>query len=190
MLIGITGYAQVGKSTAADYLDKTYGFDEVNFADALRELTRLVNPVVSFDDYRYEDALDYGGYEAAKQDYPGVREFLKALGNGAREILGPNVWVDAAMRRCTLKRDYVFADCRFLNEVAAIRNFDPQRTGFIIRIHRPGVGPESDFEREVDHIKPDFIVVNDGAVTDLYNRLAVVMESLRLPPVPALAQAG
>ena len=47
MIVGITGYAQHGKDTAAQVLVTEFGFVRVGFADALKELALAVNPIVT-----------------------------------------------------------------------------------------------------------------------------------------------
>lgn len=182
-LIGITGYAQVGKDTAADYLNRVYGYDRLAFADALRRLTERLNPLVALDAAGdglapYNEVVAAAGYERAKVEVPGVRQFLKDLGNGAREVLGADVWVSAVMRSVRFGQSVVVSDVRFLNEAAAIRNFHPKSPGIIIRIVRPDHDAESAFEREVAQVQADFEVHNNGSITDLYNRLSGVMRDL------------
>lgn len=176
-LVGLTGYAQTGKSTAADYLNGVHGFTEVNFADALRDLATKVDPILP-GGVHYRDAESLLGYEEAKGTVTGFRQTLKDLGSGCREVLGEDVWIRAAMRRIPLSQRTVVADCRFLNEAAAIRNHNPRNPGVIIRIVRPDYGPESNFEREVDLIKSDYTIVNDGCILTFYDRLGMALRDL------------
>lgn len=161
-LIGIVGFAQVGKSTTANLIAKRYGFQEVAFADPLRALAKRLNPVLATPEtvvpMRYVDALWQFGYEDAKSKVPGFREFLKDLGNGVRDVLGKSTWVDAALARAE-GQFTVISDVRFVNEADAVR----AAGGVIVRVKRPGYGPESDFEKEVELIAADYVISNDSS---------------------------
>ncbi len=59
---------------------------------------------------------------------------MQSLGtNWGRDMLGPNIWVEAAIDRANQFEKVVFSDVRFPNEVTAIK----QAGGTIIRIVRP-----------------------------------------------------
>ena len=49
MIIGLSGYAQVGKDTVANYLVEKYGFVKVSFADPIREALYKLDPKVRID---------------------------------------------------------------------------------------------------------------------------------------------
>lgn len=178
VLIGISGFARVGKDTAAAYLEQAYGYKRRAFADALRDVTERVNPILpGLGDYTYNDAVGRFGYERAKAEVPGLRDFLKGLGNAVREVLGENSWVNAALRG--IEEPTSVSDVRFVNEAECIRQKAHFLNGraLIIRIHRPGYDAESDFERQVDLIPCDYAIWNSGPVEELYEGLDTVMRS-------------
>lgn len=125
MLVGMVGYAQHGKNSAADILVRDYGFEAMAFADALRELAAQVNPYVIPDagkPNRYNGLVQAVGYERAKQTVE-VRRFLQELGVGVRDILGPDAWVRAwETKLAALEQgtNVVVTDVRFPNEADAI----------------------------------------------------------------------
>src|SRR5690606_27643315 len=118
MIIGLTGYARAGKSTAAKHLVENHGFTELSFAKALKDMALAVNPIIESLDpdgraWRHADQLIdegvadvYGtvrlaplvsvyGWDHAKDNYPEGRGFLQRLGTeGVRGILGDRTWVD------------------------------------------------------------------------------------------------
>lgn len=105
MIIGLTGYARAGKSTAAKYLVENHGFTELSFAKALKDMAYAVNPIVDDSDScdccvvkwegkRLQEVVDTHGWERAKDFYPEVRAFLQRLGTeGVRGHLGDSAWV-------------------------------------------------------------------------------------------------
>lgn len=182
VLVGITGFAQVGKDTAASYLEHAYGYKRRAFADALRDVTERVNPYVQ-GPIRYNAAVEAMGYEAAKARIPEVRGFLKGLGNAVREVLGENSWVNAALK--DVKEPTSVSDVRFVNEAECIHQKAHFLNGraLIIRIHRPGYDAESEFEKQVDYIACDYAIWNDGSVEDLYAGLDLIMSSEGVSPL-------
>jgi hypothetical protein len=145
MLIGLTGYAQHGKDTAAQVLVEEYGYARVAFADPLKDLAVAVNPLVSLSAHdpsvmaRLRDLVVPSGlhtgasWETAKKN-PEVRRLLQELGTGARAILGDDIWVRTAERRIleAAPRPVVVSDVRFPNEA----DFITRHSGEVWRIVR------------------------------------------------------
>lgn len=172
VVVGITGYARAGKDSIGDIFE-SLGYSRRAFADPLRALAYDLNPMLEFwsstlkeEGTRYQHYLSQLGYEAAKS-VPEFRNFLKDLGNGARKHLGADVWVRACLDEAPALT--VVTDVRFLNEADAVRRRAGELGGnsLLLRVERPGVGPESEFEKEVPQIEVDFVVKNRGTLTDL-----------------------
>ena len=137
MLIGLTGYAQHGKDTVANILVDVYGYTKLSFAEPLRQLALRLNPYVLKDwpgiAWRYSDLLEHAGYELAKTEWPEVRRILQELGTGVRDILGEDVWVQAAEKAMlSVPGKVVFTDVRVPNEAAFIR----RHSGELWRVQR------------------------------------------------------
>lgn len=179
-LIGLAGYARVGKDTVGEILASDHGYQRRAFADKLRELAAEINPVLNpSTGETYVDAIARHGYEGAKRLYPHeLRRFLVALGAGARKVLGYDVWLDAALplkgdlppRELTWgsaldDRPTVVTDVRYLNEAKRIR----QLGGVVWYIQRTDVGPANDEEhRTISEIlladQFDAILYNDSSI--------------------------
>lgn len=191
-MLGITGIAQSGKDTVADFLVREYGFTKLAFAEPLRRSLFAVNPWVFMwytDAYNllgadYETGLaevdasyhvtgigyiirtkalvNLVGYEKAKQ----VAEFRRLLQNwgleGGREIHGDDVWIRAAMRQVQLDHRGI---------VFADVRFDNEaqavldQGGMVIRVVRPGVTPPNSHASEngVADQLINMTIVNDTA---------------------------
>lgn len=155
-LVGLVGYAQAGKDTFAGHL----GYTRLAFADPLKQLALACSPTfdVTHDltNWRLGAIVCDYGWEYAKAEVPGVREFLQNLGVGVRDILGSDTWVQAAFAKYDPTLPTVFTDVRFPNEVEAIR----ERGGKIVKVvregHRPPNGHVS--EQMVDWIDADYQV--------------------------------
>jgi hypothetical protein len=145
-LLGLVGYARCGKNTLAEFLD----WKQLAFADPLREFLYKLNPLVAIGDGEvtpYQDAIEHHGYDAVKTMMPSegsacygfsARDMLQRCGTDAgRNVLGWDIWVDAAMSRYDPAVPTVYTDVRFSNEASAIRD----RGGLIVRITRDGIEP-------------------------------------------------
>jgi hypothetical protein len=177
--IGLHGFAGTGKDTVAEILAQ-YGYTRVAFADVLREALYVLNPVILFDEYGYDQRVqtlvDNLGWDEAKRQYEEIRRMLQVLGTEVgREMIDQNVWVDSVFKKLDEGKKYVFTDVRFVNEHHAIDS----RLGTLIRIDRPGYGPVNDHKSDKG-LPPEWFdaaIVNDGTVEDLNTK---VREILRL----------
>jgi len=135
-LIGVTGFAQHGKSSVGQVLVEHYGFTQYAFADQLKSMALALNPIVqSYTFPRHPERLAYLvgllGWEKAKE-LGEVRRFLQVLGTeGVREHVGEDAWIEAL--ELVLQRDelmdrqgiaygakVVITDVRFPNEATWI----------------------------------------------------------------------
>ena len=167
-VIGLSGYARTGKSTLAHILAGYYQFERIAFADTLRDVVLLADPRVGDDldgGVRLSHAVESGGWEWAKDTYPEVRRLLQTFGVAAREVLDPDVWVQAALRKMRPGGRYVIPDVRFPNELDAVRNLG----GLTVRLHRPGRGPVNDHQSEtaIDDAEFDVEVWNSSGLREL-----------------------
>lgn len=151
-IIGLSGYARCGKDAAAEVLVSKYGFTRVAFADKLRECIYQLNPVVTVKPYFnwgteppngmtrvfLQEVIDVYGWDGYKEtEYgPEIRRLLQRLGTEAgRDLLGDNIWVDAALTGHPTDAKIVVTDVRFPNEAERIKELG----GLLVRVSRPGV---------------------------------------------------
>ena len=175
MIIGVTGYAQSGKDTVAQFLIDHHGFERVAFADPIREMLYEMDPVIpsNEDVYSLRVLVDSLGWEAAKRE-PEVRRLLQELGVSARLIVDENIWITVAAKKMyDPEKNYVITDVRFENEAAAVKIMGGQ----LWRIKRSGVGPVNEHisEMELDAIKVDQILLNNGSLEDLQELITTRM---------------
>ena len=205
-IVGFTGYARSGKSTAAEALRASAGYTILSFADPIKELlVRLDPPLVPpaplrtprVPSPRLSTLLRYGTegrsrtLEQLKSDEtfgPALRVWLQNLGVGARTVLGPDVWVNALLARwadLSAKAEgaalgtmlpIVIPDVRFPNERDAIHRLG----GRVIRIVREGTGPANDHVSELplDHTD-DAVYQNEETTIEEFQRevMRVVLRS-------------
>lgn len=182
-LIGIAYTKRVGKDTAANALVRDLGYRQYAFADELKELAMLVDPVVlpqpgiqnvQSGHNRLAHIVRYHDWEAAKDRFPEVRRFLENLGNGVRARFGQDFWLNLVLDRIGKTGKAVISDVRFTNEAEAIK----AAGGKLVRIDRPGHNP-SPFESELnDWTEWDCTLDNSGSVVDLEQGIVAFAKTL------------
>lgn len=186
MIIGLGYTQQVGKDTIGQYLVDSYGFTRIAFADGVRDLALEIDPLVG--GFRLSSLVEWDGWEQAKRSSE-VRRLLINIGVGAREVLGPNVWVNAAEQKLfKLQSDpefngkVVITDVRFPNEVTWLRGFTDHALWYI---RRPGSPPPDEKSEPLDPkwfsptINKNYTSINnDGTVDELYSKVDDSMAGL------------
>jgi hypothetical protein len=194
MIIGISGLIGSGKDTAADYLVNFHGFRRDSFASTLKDAvaaifgwdrTLLEGRTASARAWR--EQID--PWWAARLNIPDLtpRLILQLWGTEVcREGFHNDIWIASLENKLRQTNDnIVISDCRFANEIAAIRNAG----GRVIRIVR---GPEPEwfstarlYPEKMQHLWPnihaseyswagtqfDAIIENNSSIEDLYKEL-------------------
>lgn len=180
MLVGLTGYAGSGKDAAAAGLTAS-GWKRISFAEPLRQMLLMLNPVIDVVEWkaiRLQDVVENQGWDGAKK-LSEVRRLLQVMGTEVgREMIDDDLWTKLAKKSWddyfAFGYDVVVTDVRFKNEADAIRF----NGGKIIRIHRDGVKPANNHvsDTNVDLLTVDHEIVNNGTVEDLQKTLKTLLK--------------
>lgn len=180
MIIGLSGYAQVGKDTVANYLVEHYGFVKISFADPIRDALYKLNPVLP--DYPGLPGMDLawlvdkGGWEEVKASSPHCRKLLQRMGTEVgRNMFGEDFWVNQGLLKASQHENVVIADTRFENEANAIR----KTSGQIWRITKPNHKPVNNHPSEtaLDDYRFDWTIPNYTGFDELYALIDAIMET-------------
>lgn len=171
LLIGLTGRARSGKSTAAEHLVGTYLLEHYAFADPLRDgLMAIFN-------------LDPTDFEGARKEQQlawlerSPRQLMQSMGTEwARNTVHPDIWVKLAEQNLDYMTKalgavlgFVVSDVRFENEAHLIR----RQGGTVIHIGRDdaqAVNPHIS-EAGVAVRQGDLILRNNGTVEEFMRSL-------------------
>jgi hypothetical protein len=161
-LIGFTGLAGSGKSTAANYLVRKHGFVRVRFADTLKEMMR----VFGLGQAEIEGGLKERPCPLLMGKTP--RWAMQSLGTEwGRDCIHPDIWVSAWERKACDVLDHggrvVVDDVRFDNEVAKLAGM----RGALVRVVRPGSVVGSHISENGD-FSVDHEIQNAGNIADLF----------------------
>lgn len=143
-VIGFAGAAGSGKSTAAEFLEKGCGFRRVRFAGPLKAMIQALGLTPDeIDGHLKESPCELLGGKTP-------RWAMQSLGTEwGRELIGPDVWVNAWHRAVDNLPAHVHVVCddvRFANEADAIRS----RGGLVVLIERQGLQRGGHASEQVD----------------------------------------
>jgi dephospho-CoA kinase len=186
MLIGLTGKIGSGKTLSTEYF-KCKGFTEYSFAEPLKEIGKI---------FGFTDRQLYGSQtdKLELHEYWNVssRKFLQKVGTELfRETLpklipemniSESIWID--LFKIKVKNsdvNYIISDIRFLNEAETVKKLG----GIIIKLERNNITFSQDrfelvhqSEQEIDKIKPDYIINNNGDKETLFKSIDTILSPL------------
>lgn len=204
MILGVTGFIGSGKDTIADYLCTFHGFKRISFAGSLKD---AVASVFNWDrdmlegtttsSRAWRDTVD--NWWAERLDMPNLtpRWVLQNWGTEVcRNGFHSDIWVASVEKKLQNTKDnIVITDCRFLNEINAIKkaggitcrvergprpvwyedasnlNKGPRQIGWAIakdRLKQANVHASEYSSVGLDY---DFYIDNNGSIDELHRKV-------------------
>ena len=146
MIIGLVGLIGSGKNSAAEYLTAAYDFKQESFASSLKDTLSCIfgwnrNKLEGLieEDRIWRDQVD--PWWSQKLNIPDLtpRKMLQQVGTDLfRNYFHHDIWI-ASLENKLQKHtgNVVITDCRFPNEIKAVRNLG----GAVVRVKR-GIEPD------------------------------------------------
>lgn len=177
MIIGLSGKKQHGKSSVARYLKSKHRFTKISWAEPLKEIVGK-----QLFGLTYEQL--YGTQEDKERIIPkwgmSSREILQKVGTECfRKIIHPDFWVivgmDYIQKEANIGNDVVVSDCRFPNEMEAIKKLGGI-TVRVVKLDKNGdwiqETDEHDSETALDKYNHDYAMsANEGDLKGLYYQI-------------------
>ncbi len=167
-IVGLTGAAGSGKSTAAAYLEREHGYKRMRFAAPLKDALRRILRGALLDDHTIERMIEGDLKEVPQPVLLGKtpRHAMQTLGTEwGRACIGGLFWVNLmrhAIGALPAGTRVVVEDVRFENEAAMIRSLG----GKVIRMEgRGGIAGSHQSEAGVD---PDMTCYNGGLLIETH----------------------
>lgn len=174
--IALTGHAQSGKDTVADYLVEKYGYTKQSFAGPLKLelaviLTRASQGRALEEVLQLIEASKMHSEQAPKG---WARLLLKGWGEFRKEMEGDDYWI----KRAEFGEGIVITDVRFDPEYEEIRKRDIP----LWRISRNQKSRVTDYkhasEALIDLFPVDVNIDNNTTLTYLYEQIDILMAEL------------
>jgi hypothetical protein len=215
MIIGICGFIGSGKDTIADYLVNIHQFRRESFANTLKD---AVSQVFGWDRQLLEGRTKYSrewrdqidSWWATRLNMPDLtpRLMLQLWGTEVcRRGFHDDIWIaslENKLRDC--QDDVVISDCRFPNEIKAIK----AQGGIVVRVIRGAEpnwfnaavsmnrGPERNTtwalsKHQIENLgihasetawvgtKFDYVIDNNGTMDDLFGQVKDLVQGLQRP---------
>lgn len=180
-IIAISGKIGSGKSTLASFL-----FQELeqngkkceikNFADNLKRICYILTGYYGYTQEEKNLYLSDWGKT--------VGEILQVIGtNAMREHFDKDVWVKSTLSKLKEDTVYIIGDCRFLNEVDAIK----KKNGIVIRLNGDPSNIRKTSNRDLNHLSEtalddyddfNFMFQNNKEIEDLKQFAKTVVKSI------------
>jgi hypothetical protein len=108
------------------------------------------------------------------------RLILQLLGTeGGRDVIHPNIWINATLGNIKYNEKVIVTDCRFPNEVQGIK----KRNGIVVRVIRPSKISTSTHPSETslnDYKDWDYVIINDGTLEDLERKVREMLVHFKI----------
>lgn len=179
ILIGISGFAGVGKDTVGQILAES-GFRRFAFADALRD---EVAAALGAADYPMPTLLSRLAVEAfctapveevyAKPTTIRMRALLQEWGTEYRRAQAPNYWSKIVAASMAGVERACITDVRYADEAEFVR----AHGGVVWRVNRPGYGPSAHASERLN-FAADYAIDNSGDMDQLRREVSKALEVL------------
>lgn len=165
MLIALYGPSRSGKDSIAGMLVRNFNFEQRNLASTIRN---ILLPVFDAVCPEVSAIAREEGWDKVKQLYPYSVDAMIALGQGGRDFIDKDVWLNACVNKPY--SNLVIADVRQMNEA----NYIYKHGGELWKIEREGSQVRG-MDGLLDDLEFDAVIQNNGTLEDLETIVNIIM---------------
>lgn len=171
-IIGLLGRSRVGKDTVANYLCEKYlSYENVKLSLPLKKaVCELYGFTMDKLETSSKDEIDNRWNKTP-------RETIQSLTKYMMEYMG----IDFFTRRLynmydngMLSKNIIITDIRYNHDIQEIK----RRGGLVIKIERPNNSIHNSVENNIDDLKGDITIYNDGTLEELYEKINQSLNSI------------
>ena len=185
-IVAVCGVMRSGKDTVSNHLCDKYGYENVKIADTLK---KTVSMLFNFNHDQIEgslkDTIDpYWGITPRKAMQFFGTEVMKYEIQKILPDVGRTFWMSSLVSKLdSMPTDklFVVSDMRFIHEYEYLVNHYKKENVFVIKLNRPSIQSSTSThqsEKEIELIKEDILICNDGTITCLYKKIDDCMKNL------------
>jgi hypothetical protein len=174
IVVAFIGPAGSGKSEAAKYIDRAFGFERTRFANPLKNMLKLGLGLT-------HEQVDGDQKEVPTDKLCGrtPRHAMKTLGTEwGRDQIHPDLWAEAWYNTLPNVPRVSVDDMRFPNEHKLVKK---RMRGTVIRIQRAGYEYDPCHPSEAHQLEPDYIVYNPPELSVFFDRLEHLLSAILVP---------
>lgn len=182
-VIAFIGPAGSGKSEAAKYIERAFGFERTRFANPLKNMLKLGLGLTheQVDGYQKELPTD-------KLCGRTPRHAMMTLGTEwGRDLIHRDLWAEAWYNTLPNVARISVDDMRFPNEHKLVKK---RMGGTIIRIQRAGCTYNPCHPSEAHQLEPDYIVHNPSEISTFFDRLELLVQHILHPTISLESNPG
>lgn len=206
MIIGLSGFISSGKDTVADIIEKKYNFSRESFADSVKDcLSSIFNwdrnllEGKTTESRVWRDTVDeWWSKRLNIQGFTPRYAMQHFATNICRNYFHDELWIASLENKiASSNKNIIISDVRFINELQSIK----RAGGYVIRIKKgndpswfdtavmANYGDQKSknlLEKLNVHVSEtewigytfDYIIENNGSLTDLETNISILMENL------------
>lgn len=184
LIIGISGKIGSGKDTIGEYLRDKYNFKIESLALNVRRVCSILTGIPL-------EVLLTREAKGIKVNYENkvitIGEMLQIVGNGLRESIHEDIWVNSLLSGLDKTQNVVITDVRYPNEYKEIQ----KRGGILIRVEGDPSGIKEAIrsgksldkrdlnapsETALDQFAFPYVIFNDKSKQDLYDKIDNILK--------------